>query len=93
MYQKRLEILKKENVKILYSTMSFLYLYGYEPKHQDSFFTLYDILNFFKPNLVAVSLSEKEYQDTISKLMGAPKFDEMMQRVEYFAKIKSNDFQ
>ena len=90
-YKKRLEMLSKENVKILYSTMSFLYLYGYKNQDLDSFFTLHDILHFSKPNLVAIPLSEKEYQDTYTKVMGHPKFDETMQRLEYFAKIKSGE--
>ena len=86
-----MRLIEKENVKILYSTMSFLYLYGYKQPDIDSFFTLYDMLNLSKPNLVAIQLSEKEYQNTYTKIMSNPKFDETMQRVEYFAKIKSED--
>jgi hypothetical protein len=91
MYQKRLDMISKENVKVLYSTMSFLYLHGYKNKDMDSFFTLHDMLHLAKPNLVAIQLSEKEYQDTYTKIMGHPKFDETMQRLEYFAKIKSDE--
>ena len=71
--------------------MSFLYLEGYKRKDIDSFFTLYDILQLSKPNLVAVSLSEKEFKESYYPITINPKFDEMMQRAEFFAKIKSND--
>jgi len=71
--------------------MSFMYLQGYNKKDLDSFFTLYDILQLSKPNLVAIPLSKKEAQDEYMKIINGPKFEETMKRAEYFAKIKSDD--
>ena len=76
---------------MLYSTMSFLYLQGYKKKDLDSFFTLYDILQMAKPNLVAIPLSDKEYREKYAVLVQSKKFEEDVKRAEYFAKIKSEE--
>lgn len=71
--------------------MSFLYLEGYKKNDLNSFFTLYDILQLAKPNLVAIPLSEKEYREEFQNIVQGPKFEEIMQRAEYFAKIQSDE--
>jgi len=90
-YKKRIELLEKDDVKMLYSTMSFLYLQGYKKKDLDSFFTLYEILQMSKPNLVAIPCSEKEYKEKYATLTHSKKFEEDMKRAEYFAKIRSDE--
>lgn len=54
----RQELLEKKNVKMLYSTMSFLYLYGFKSKDPDSFVTLQRILGLDAPHIVAVPISK-----------------------------------
>ncbi len=61
--EKRDKILHDPNVRILYSTMTFFYLLGYEPGSVKSLFTLHDILSISKPSLIALPLSEKEYNE------------------------------
>lgn len=41
----RQELLEKKNMKMLYSTMSFFYLYGFQSKDPSSFITLENILS------------------------------------------------
>lgn len=57
----RQELLTKKNVKMLYSTMSFLYLFGFKSKDPESFITLQSILNLEPPQIVAVPISKEEY--------------------------------
>jgi|JI9StandDraft_1071089.scaffolds.fasta_scaffold129532_2 hypothetical protein len=54
----RQDLLMKKNVKMLYSTMSFLYLYGFKSKDPESFITLQNILNLEPPHIVAVPISK-----------------------------------
>lgn len=55
----RQELLLKKNVKMLYSTMSFLYLYGFKSKDPESFMTLETILSLEPPQIVAVPISKE----------------------------------
>lgn len=55
--QKRDKLLKDKNMRILYSTMTFFYLQGFEQENLHSFYNLYDILTISKPKLVALQLS------------------------------------
>lgn len=71
--------------------MSFLYLEGYKKNDLDSFFTLYDILHLAKPNVVAIPTSEKQYQEEYAEMTMQPRFEEHMQRAEYFAKLHSDE--
>lgn len=41
----RQELLLQKNVKMLYSTMSFFYLYGFKSKDPESFITLNSIIS------------------------------------------------
>jgi len=41
----RQDLLTKSNVKMLYSTMSFFYLFGFKSKDPESFITLQSILS------------------------------------------------
>ena len=56
-FQIRQDLLKTKNVKMLYSTMSFFYLYGFEPKNANSFITLQNILSLEQPQIVSVPIS------------------------------------
>jgi hypothetical protein len=58
----RQELLLKKNVKMLYSTMSFFYLYGFKSKDPDGFITLHNILSLEPPQIVAVPISKDEYE-------------------------------
>ena len=91
MYEKRLQLLEKENVKMLFSTLSFFYLQGYDKKQLSSYYTFYDMLHLAKPTLIALQLSEDEYQKKLANFVDSPKFYESMERVEYFTKIKSEE--
>jgi hypothetical protein len=59
----RQELLLTKNVKMLYSTMSFFYLYGFQPKQPESFVSLQRILGLDTPHIVAVPLSKEDYEE------------------------------
>jgi hypothetical protein len=57
----RQELVKRHDTKLLYSTMSFFYLQGFESESIDSFITLKKILDIEKPNIVALPISKSDY--------------------------------
>lgn len=59
---------------MLYSTMSFFYLQGFQSKSLESFYKLYDILKIEKPQLVAIPVSKEDYDEKYLKVMSHPKF-------------------
>lgn len=69
--------------------MSFFYLEGYDQNKPESFLTLYDILRISKPNMVALQISEKEYNEIYQPVVLHPKFEDAMRKVEYLTKLKN----
>ena len=57
---KRKRVINHPNMRVLYSSMSFFYLQGYESGPQN-LFLLRDVLDVAKPKLVALQLSEADY--------------------------------
>lgn len=76
---------------MLYSTMSFFYLESYDKQDTDSFFTMYDILKIGKPNIVALQISDKDYNDIYLPATRHPKFEDAMKKVDYYVRSKSHD--
>jgi hypothetical protein len=73
-FKVRQELVKTNDVKMLYSTMSFFYLQGFKSKSIESFYRLYDIMKIEKPQLVAIPVSKEDYDDKYSKVISHPKF-------------------
>lgn len=73
-FKVRQELLKRHDTKMLYSTMSFFYLQGFQPESIDSFYTLHKILEIEKPNIVALPISKEDYEKKYLKAMAHPKF-------------------
>lgn len=57
----RERLVKDPQIKILYSTMTFFYLQGFEQRKLDSFYKFYDILGVAKPKFIALPISAEEY--------------------------------
>lgn len=73
---------------MLYSTMSFFYVQGFRQADPSSFLTLKEILKLSPPNIVVLQLSPEESEEKYSKVMRHPKFDELMQKFDYYLDSK-----
>ena len=73
--------------------MSFFYLEGYDKKDEscDPFFTMRDILQIYQPNLIAVPITEKEYNSTYKRIIENPKMKDTIKRIDHFADIQSKE--
>lgn len=87
----RKKVLSNPNVKILFSTMSFLYLQGFKPMDMLSLSTLYDILKISKPNYIALQISEKEYQEKYLPTTKHPLFNGIIDKIDLLLRINSEE--
>ncbi|EDK31396.1 transmembrane protein, putative (macronuclear) [Tetrahymena thermophila SB210] len=89
--QKRQKLVNDDNMRVLYSTMTFFYLQGFEQEKLQSFHNLYDILQISKPKLVALQLSEKEYEEKYQAIINHPQYPELMRKVDFYLQTKSEE--
>jgi hypothetical protein len=68
--------------------MSFFYLQKFRQADPNSFFTLKEILKMSPPNIVVLQLSPEESQEKYEKVMRHPKFEELMQKFDYYLESK-----
>lgn len=80
-FKVRQELLTRNDTKMLYSTMSFFYLQGFEQESTDSFFTLHKIMEIEKPQIVALPISRDDYENKYLKAMGHPKYRDAMDKL------------
>lgn len=68
---KRKGVINDPNMRVLYSSMSFFYLQGYEsgPKN---LFLLRDVLDVAKPKIIALQLSEADYNTEYLEVVKHP---------------------
>lgn len=68
---------------MLYSTMSFFYLVGFQSQNPKDFITIHEILKADSPQLVVVPLSHEENYDKYYKARCHPKFRDAMDAFKY----------
>eukprot|EP01017_Pseudomicrothorax_dubius_P005905 TRINITY_DN11605_c0_g1_i1.p1 TRINITY_DN11605_c0_g1~~TRINITY_DN11605_c0_g1_i1.p1 ORF type:complete len:232 (+),score=46.35 TRINITY_DN11605_c0_g1_i1:128-823(+) len=90
-FQRRLELLKNPKIKILYSTMTLLYLQGIERNETSGLYDLHELLDLSRPNFVALPISEKDFADRYKQIINTPRYPESMKKLEYFLKTKELD--
>lgn len=62
-----------------------------------SFHKLYDILSIAKPQIVfyfiqvALDITKEEYEQSLLPITKHPKFPDVIKKVDYYLKIKSDD--
>jgi len=89
MIETRKRVTADKNVKILFSTMSFLYLQGFKSQEFKSMTLLHDIFKIASPNFIALQLSQKDYAEKYIPILKHPRFPEIMDKVELMLKMKS----
>ena len=83
------KLLDTGKIRLLYSSMSFLYLYKTQAKSIESLYLMHDLLNFARPKFVGITLSEEQYQKKYEAIARSRTFNKDMKRVEYFIKSKN----
>lgn len=71
-------------MKLLYSSMSFLYLFNDE-KHKmfESLQTYRNLVDFAKPKFIAVNIGEKDYNQRHKQEVTKRSFPEKMKRINF----------
>lgn len=79
--------------------MTFFYLQGFQKQNTNSLFKLYDIMEISKPQIVfkfiqvALDISKDDYEQNYIPITKHPKFNDIMKKVNYHMKMKSNDLE
>lgn len=85
------KLLDTGKIKLLFSSMSFLYLYNSDCEDIDSLYLLKDLLRFAKPRYVGVSISEQDYQKRLESFARSKGFREDMKRLGYYIDSKDEE--
>ncbi|CAD8073908.1 unnamed protein product [Paramecium sonneborni] len=88
--QRRNAILNKDNMRVLYSTMTFFYLQGYKKTGED-LALLKEVLDVAKPKLVALQISEKQLEEEYRPILRNPHLQEIMKKVDYHLKTNPEE--
>ncbi len=84
------EFFKNPNLELLYSPLTFLYLY----KVDDTFESLYNFIqyvNFFKPKEITFDTTNDNFEKKYAEFVKSEYFTKDMERINKFIELKSED--
>jgi hypothetical protein len=78
-------------VRLLYSSMSFLYLYKTEKDNLDSLYMLQDLLAFARPKFMGVTLTEDEFKAKYAAYIKSSEFKNDMKKLDFLILTKKGE--
>jgi hypothetical protein len=84
------QLLETGKVRLLYSSMSYLYLYKTLKDSPESLYLLSDLLAFSRPKFLGMMMSEKDFKDKYSTFINSKEFQQDMKKVDFFIATKKD---
>jgi hypothetical protein len=89
--KKKEELLASGKVRLLYSSMSFLYLLKTDKSTVDSLIMMNDLITLARPKFVGIDSNQSDFEKQYMKYIKSPEFPQDMKKVQFLIATKKVD--
>jgi hypothetical protein len=89
--KKKEELLATGKIRLLYSSMSFLYLLKTDKSTVDSLVLMNDLITLARPKFVGIDSNQADFEKKYMKYIKSPEFTQDMKKVQFLIATKKAD--